>query len=92
MITAASFPNLSSPIFDRVRIPARRTPADIANHFLAPHGIDGADLRGDKLRHKMADLRVMCARAMSEEGVKPAAIAIYFAVNVTAARRWVDYE
>jgi len=92
MITSASFPNLSSPIFDRVRIPTRKTPADVANHFLAPHGVDGADLRGDKLRHKMSDLRVMCARAMAEEGVKPAAIAIYFAVKVTAARAWVREE
>lgn len=76
--------NLNSPIFDRIRIPTRRTPESIAAAICKEAGVDPAAVRRGQLlsrrggSHKMYELRCRIARAMRNAGVAFPSIVAWF--------------
>lgn len=74
MITAADFPNLNAPIWDRIRISRRRTPAEIAETMCLEARIDPELVRTHYPSRKatppgLVELRCRIVVAMKREGL-----------------------
>jgi hypothetical protein len=83
-MAAAAFPNLDAPIWDIVRIPPRRTAAEIGDAMCAEAGLDR-----DMVRHnhhfgsagippEVRRLREAICAAMLDNGLAPFAAAKWF--------------
>jgi len=72
MITADDFPNLATPVWDRIRIPPRRGADEIGIEMCREAGLDISEIRkrpGSHAPHELMRLRHRIAWAMARAKV-----------------------